>query len=154
MRKWIIVASLLAMAGCAAQRQKAFDEGMATCRATYPAVIGGYMALATCINGVSDRRNPGSDSQAAVNALRLSLAEQVDASRITRAEANAQLSRFVLEVNQRDDEINAQHAAAAAAILSAMPRPQPYVPPYQMPVSQPWSATCSRMGNFTTCNGN
>jgi hypothetical protein len=77
------------------------------------------------------------------------------AGEITNAQANAQFQQVRYQVEPSNAAQRAANAQAAAAILSAMRRSQPYAQSvYQMPVAQPWSATCSRMGNFTTCNGN
>lgn len=74
---------------------------------------------------------------------------------MTVAEANVQFAQMKYEIQQEAAAQRAANAQAAAAILSAMPRPQPYVvPAYQIPVSRPWNATCTQMGNYTTCNGN
>lgn len=58
---------------------------------------------------------------------------------------------------QAEQNLDAQRAMAAAAILSSMPQYQP-APVYQLaPVYQPatpWHATCYRAGAFLNCNGN
>ena len=44
--------------------------------------------------------------------------------------------------------------AMLLGIMLSQPHPQPYVAPaYQMPVNRPWTTNCTRMGDFTTCNG-
>ena len=93
--------------------------------------------------------------QRMMNPFRMELAEKVAAGKMTQADPSPQYAQVRYQVAQSDAAQRAANAQAAAAILSSMPGPRPYVQPvYQMPVAQPWSATCSRMGNFTTCNGN
>jgi hypothetical protein len=155
MRKLVVLAGLVALAGCAAQRQVQFNKDAAQCRAEIPATVGNYVRRQQCIIDASNRagfRGPGADL---LNATRIALAEKVDKGEITGADANVQYAQVRYQVEQSDAAQRTANAQAAAAVLSAMPRPQPYVVPiYQAPVAQPWSATCSRMGNFTTCNGN
>jgi hypothetical protein len=155
MRKWAVLAGLVALAGCAAQRQAQFNKDAAQCRAEIPAVVGNYVRRNQCIIDSSDRAGFTGPSQGLLNATRMELAEKVDKGEMTDAEANAQYAQVRYQVEQSDAAQRTANAQAAAAILSSMPRPQPYVTPtYQMPVPQPWSATCTRMGVYTTCNGN
>jgi hypothetical protein len=155
MRKLVVLAALVALAGCAAQRQAQFNKDAAQCRAEIPATVGNYVRRQQCIVDAVNRAGFTGASQGLLNATRIELAEKVDKGEMTAAEANVQLARVTYQVEQSDAAQRTANAQVAAAILSAMPRPQPYVVPvYQAPVAQPWSATCSRMGNFTTCNGN
>ena len=155
MRTLLILMGLLALAGCAAQRQAQFNEGAAKCKAEIPAVIGNYMKREQCINDAATSAGFHGPAEDLVSATRVALAEKVDSGAMTVAEANVQFAQMKYEIQQEAAAQRAANAQAAAAILSAMPRPQPYVvPACQIPVSRPWNATCTQMGNYTTCNGN
>jgi hypothetical protein len=43
----VLVALAIELAACAAQRQRAFDEGKAKCESKYPGRIGNYVPLQT-----------------------------------------------------------------------------------------------------------
>jgi hypothetical protein len=155
MRKLALLAGLMALAGCAAQRQAQFNKDAAQCRAEIPAMVGNYVRRQQCIVDAANRAGFTGASEGLLNATRIELAEKVDKGEMTPADANVQFAQVRYQVEQSDAAQRVANAQATAAVLSAMPRPQPYVVPiYQAPVAQPWSATCSRMGNFTTCNGN
>lgn len=161
MRKSVILVALaVALSGCAAQRDKEMREGIAACNSQYPEVVGGYVARESCINAVSERVYPQTANVVLFEATRTQLAEKVDAKEISPSEMKVQLARLSVEIANQQAALDTQRATAAAALLSAMPQPQPsYVlpmptPPPQMPVNRPWTANCTQMGNFTTCNGN
>ena len=145
----------MTVSGCAAQRQAKFDAAAAQCKASIPAQIGSFAARTTCINTAAEQAGFRSPAQELINATNLELAEKVDRGEITLADAKVKSAQVSYDVNQQAAAAQAQQAAAAATILSAMPRPQPYViPTYQMPVNRPWTANCTQMGSYTTCNGN
>jgi hypothetical protein len=139
------LACLVALTGCAAQRQAQMQaEAKANaqeCLATIPKVVGSYVRRAECVNDANTRAGFLSPAQGLLDATRLRLAEQIDRGEISVAQAQQQLAE---ERYRLDQDIASQRAVAsanAAAVLSAMPRPQPYVAPlpYQMPVQRPWS---------------
>jgi hypothetical protein len=155
MRKWVAIATAVLLAGCAAERQRHFDEAAAVCRAQIPAQVGNYTRRQACLRTAAYDAGFRGPDQDLINATNEDLAEKVDRGDITITEANLRSAQVRYEIAQRAAAAQAERSAAAAAVLSAMPRPQPYVlPTYQMSVPQPWSATCTRMGNYTTCNGN
>jgi hypothetical protein len=151
MRRIGYLSCLVALAGCAAQRQAQFDSAAAECRASIPALIGNYVKRQTCINAAARNAGFKGPAEDLVEATRIELAEKVDRGEITAADANAQFARMKYDLQQSEAAQRVANAQAAAAILSAMPRPQPYVIPTP---PQPWTASCTRMGNYTTCTGN
>jgi hypothetical protein len=154
MLKVLTLAAVVALAGCAAQRQRDFDAAAAQCKATIPKMIGNYARRERCL--IEGARSAGFSgaAQGLLDATGMELAEKIDAGQITPAEAGTEYARARYNIEEQATADRAQRAEAAAAILGAMPRPQPYVvPAYQIPVAQPWTATCTRMGAFTTCNG-
>jgi hypothetical protein len=59
MRKWVVLAGLVALAGCAAQRQAQMQaqasKDAAICRAEIPAVVGNHVRLNQCIVDAANR---------------------------------------------------------------------------------------------------
>ena len=153
--RWAAVACLLAVTGCAAAQRAEFDKAKADCRARFPAEAEQIVPRARCISDALERIAPNDPLTPLSVATRMSLAEKVHDGRMTLAEANESFARTMFEAQREINQERASRAAAAAAIIGAMPRYQPApVPFYPMPVQQPWSATCTRLGDYTTCNGN
>ena len=78
MRTLLILMGLLALAGCAAQRQAQFNEGAAKCKAEIPAVIGNYMKREQCINDAATSAGFHGPAEDLVSATRVALAEKVE----------------------------------------------------------------------------
>jgi hypothetical protein len=140
MRKLLVFAAMVMLTGCGLERQKEIKEGVAQCRAQFPEIVGGYVARETCLNNVSERLLPQSPGNVLIQATRMNLAEKVDAGKISPSEMKVELARLVMNINDRQATIQAQEAAATAAIIGALP--------------QPHNSTCVRSGAVTNCYGN
>jgi hypothetical protein len=152
--RYFVLAVCICLAGCAAQRQARYETLAAPCKAI-PAERGSAVRRAECMNAASKEAGFQGPAEELLQASRMSLSVDVDNGTITPADARLRYAQTRYQVQQDEAAQQAQRAAAAAAVLSAMPRPQPYVvQPYVAPVPQPWTATCSHIGSFTTCNGN
>jgi hypothetical protein len=152
MRACAVLAVILMVAGCAAQRQVEAEAAIAQCRATIPAQIGNYVARANCINGVSEQySSPGDGASALVRATRLSIAVKVDRGELSPEDAGAQLAVVGFLAQQQLAAPNAARAAAAAQLLGATrPAPLEFHP---MQVNSGWSASCQTIGTQTYCSG-
>ena len=138
MRKLVVLVGLVALAGCAAQRQAQFNKDATQCRAEIPAVVGNYVRRQQCIVDSANRAGFTGPGEGLLNATRIELAEKVDKGEMTVAEARARYAQIRYQVEQSYDAHRAANAQAAAAVLSALPSPQSYLPPiYQAPASQP-----------------
>lgn len=152
--RYISLAMLICLAGCAAQQRARFESLSAPCK-DIPGERGSAVKHAECMNAAAKDAGYTGSTEELVEAMRVALAADVDSGAITVADAKLRFAQAIYQLQQNAATQQAQRAASAAAILSAMPQPQPaVVQPYVAPVRQPWTATCSRLGNFTTCNGN
>ena len=154
-RACTVLAVVLVVSGCAAQRQAEAEAAFAQCRAAIPAQVGSYVARENCINAVSERySSPGDGASALVRATRLSLAAKVDRGELSPEDAAAQLAAVAFQAQQQQAATNAARAAAAAQILSAT-RPAPPAPLgfYPVPANPGWSASCQTIGTQTYCSG-
>jgi hypothetical protein len=87
-------------------------------------------------------------------ASRSMLAAEIDAGRITKEQANVKMGDVSVSLNQVAAERSRANAISAAAILSAMPRSQPYqVPFYPMvaPSSPVIPTNCMQTGSMVNC---
>ena len=125
MRSIAFILAALTLAGCAPdgpspEMVASFEKERAACGALKPEV-----AYARCFNGVLDRYvRPTARDQDLLTleeADRLALAEQVDAGKLSAAQANLQLaqmrSQIFSEVQRRSNNAD----MAAAATMAAMP---------------------------------
>jgi hypothetical protein len=90
-----------------------------------------------------------------IMSYRTLLASQIDAGKITQEEANFQFEERKSEILAQEQQQRTNNAIAAAAILSSMPQPQPYVLPQpQVYISPPNNCTSTAFGNMvnTSCN--
>jgi len=149
------MAAVLALVSCAGQREVAFEKEKQQCEATIPKIIGNYARRQQCIVDAARKAGFHGAAEELLFATRIELAEKVDKGEMTPTEASARYASVRYQVQREMDADRAQRAQAAAAIMRATPQPQPYVlpTPYQIPVAQPWHATCSTIGGITNCNG-
>jgi hypothetical protein len=153
--RYIVLAMAICLSGCAGDQRQARYQALAEPCKAIPAERGSAVRHAECMNAAGTGAGYHGPAEELVQATRISLSVQVDDGTITTADARLRFAQTKYQIEQDAAAQQAQRAATAAAILSAMPQPQPYVvQPYAAPVHQPWSATCSRVGSFTTCNGN
>ena len=102
-RACTVLAVVLVVSGCAAQRQAEAEAAFAQCRATIPAQVGNYVARENCINAVSERySSPGDGASALVRATRLSLAAKVDRGELSPEDAAAQLAAVAFQAQQQN----------------------------------------------------
>ena len=119
------------------------DQGIAACKAQYPDENKDYVARNKCAFEAAKVIRPFAtypdlfDESWATVAV---LAEQLDAKKITRAQADLQLAQMRSQITSEEQRRNlanrsvaAQESAAAAAWISTGP------------------VTCNRVGNTTTC---
>ena len=81
------------------------------------------------------------------------IAAKIDAGQMTREQANVEMAATAVEIGKTIADRNNSQALAAAAILSAMPRAQPYQAslPYMIPNRSPLVTNCMRMGLMVNC---
>jgi hypothetical protein len=119
MLRYCVVAAL-ALAGCANQAlqkaQQAYATGIAACKAREPGET--KVAFADCVTNVENEtlrpftRYP--DLLDLKQAKRKELGEEIDAGRLTKAQANAQLTEILTHI----DNIEAQRSAVAASVAA------------------------------------
>lgn len=160
--RWTVLAVALALAGCAAQRQAeaqaAMQSAIKTCNDEIPRRVGKYVLWAACVNAASEHFAPGDPAGPLIRATRMALAVKVDEGRVTSDEARVELARVAFDAHQQVSRTQATEDQARAANVAAfLPLLQqnraPVLVPYQMPVQQPWSASCMRVGNMVNCSG-
>jgi hypothetical protein len=155
MRCIVLAMATVCLVGCADQERQARYQALAEPCKAIPAERGSAVRHAECMNAAGTAAGFNNPAESLLQATRMSLAAGVDNGTITSADARLRFAETLYQVQRDETAQQAQRAATAAAILSSMPQPQPYVAqPYAVPVHQPWTATCSRIGSFTTCNGN
>jgi hypothetical protein len=93
MRKLVVLVGLVALAGCAAQRQAQFNKDAMQCRAEIPAVVGNYVRRQQCIVDSANRAGFTRPGEGLLKATRIELAEKVDKGEMTVAEARARTRR-------------------------------------------------------------
>ena len=91
------------------------------------------------------------------DAEQLKLAEEVDAGKISPADARIQAAQIHTQVTSESEGRRHQRAMDAAAILAATPTPQPValLQPYQFPTPRPISCNSNAWAPgqvTTTCN--
>jgi hypothetical protein len=154
MRRLLIAALFLTLAGCGLMARKerqeqmaaantAKDQGIAACKAQYPDENKDYVVRNKCGYEAAKIIRPFVtypdlfDQSWAASAV---LAEELEAKKITRAQADLQMaqtrSQIIAEEQRRNlanRSVAAQESAASAAWMASGP------------------VTCNRVGNTTTC---
>jgi hypothetical protein len=152
-----LVALALSLVACAGQRQReakeAIQRAVADCKAPY-APNTHYLDRTNCEAPIRrwamQHTNVPSDMADLYLAKRAAIAARLDSGQITKEQANVEITQAAVEMNQVIAERNRANALTTAAVLSAMPQPQPYQPtPYVMP--HPVTTNCMRTGTMVNC---
>jgi hypothetical protein len=112
----LLIAGLIGMAGCAAQRQATYERLAAECRATIPEAVGNYVKRTTCLNNAATQAGFHGPAEDLLQATLVSLAERVDRGEITSSEANLAFAKVKYQIEQPEAAQRAQQAAAAAPV--------------------------------------
>jgi hypothetical protein len=133
MRFLRVIALCVVMAGCGSHRQAdqeeavtseldSVNERLAQCRNTYPDEIAQALARAECVNKATELLRtmlPFPDLINQENALRNSLAEQVQARKISLLERNREMSKFHSKMLAEEQSRLLTNPAAVANVFSA-----------------------------------
>ena len=138
----LVIIGATLITGCAAQRQEearaAIGKAVKECRAPYPPKTH-YLDRSSCEAPIRrwamQKTGSPPDMVKLYIAKRAMIAAKIDAGQITREQANVEMAASAVEIGQTISDRNNSQALAAAAILSVMPRAQPYQAsqPYMIP---------------------
>lgn len=166
----ILALAALALASCANQaKQQALAQekaAIASCKATYPMVVGTAHARMLCNYEAVSASGYASPALMELTSQRLIWGQQIDAGTITLDQArvlDAQMKAQLVEQQRQDamaqQQVNAERAQAGAAIIGSMPQYQapqyqPYLPPVPQVAPYPQAVTTNCMafgGNQVSC---
>lgn len=151
MKSILTAAALISLTGCSIMQRQAVSK----CDTEHPDGPGHYVDHAICINAAEAEYSRYHDGDALIRNSRLTLANKVQAGRMSPDDAAMAMDQIAFGVHQQqaqEDAVRMQAATALLGMSAAMAQQaQPYQMPMQAPVYQP-AMTCTAFGGrYVSC---